>query len=363
MARKPEKAGGWLSTDDAGASGRPRRLARLNEGRWDPSLPARTEIHQGVFGRGLARAPGMRFVLVHRDNEGNEYEDPEPATVGRTDDPDAKLTAHPLFHGDNIAIERYCHEVLTRYGLPRLAAPGFFWEDAAGRLCWGPDEPAGILERLPLTCLFEPISSKFVDENIDDHPDCWEAPYASDFLDLMAQLPNEQDRYNAQFREAVRDSSTSPLMGVRRSHREPLDFPDRVFDGGLYFGERIGALKAEWRLGLLHGASLLNDQKRRAGASASARAASVEKASRAEAWKVQAVALARELYSTESNVSQVVRGVKRAAVKQAKTLQTGEDSSALQTIAGLKEGTVYDLLRDRRGEWFVTIPEVSSDDR
>jgi hypothetical protein len=210
-------------------SGRPiRRLARLNEGKWDPSIPAATEVDQGVFGHVLDRAPGMRFTTVYFDRQGNRYEDPSTSSVGRTDTKEIGLLGHPLFMGTGDDIAAYAKAVLARYDLPRPGAPGMYWEDEAsgGLLEWGPEAPADLLDRIPFVGLFEPMAGKFVEENIDRWPDCWEAPLASAYLDRWGQIGDELVRTHARFRDAAHDMNVSPLSRAkRRSHREPLDFP------------------------------------------------------------------------------------------------------------------------------------------
>ena len=371
MARQPDRP-----------SGRPiRRLARLNEGKWDPSIPAATEVDQGVFGHVLDRAPGMRFTTVYFDRQGNRYEDPSTSSVGRTDTKEVGLLGHPLFMGTGDDIAAYAEAVLARYDLPRPSAPGMYWEDEAsgGLLSWGPEAPADLLDRIPFVGLFEPMAGKFVEENIDRWPECWEAPLASAYLDRWGQISDELDRIHARFRDAAHDMNVSPLFGgERRSHREPLDFPGWAFDQGYYFGRLIGELTEAWRLGLLHGPSLLHDHRRRDAASAAVHAATGQRRSEASAWKREAVRLAAEVACERAKTgadaltfAATAKAVVRRAANLAKiTGASGFDGPAgevrratLSRLAGLKPDTVERALSERAAEWVGSSPIETPDDR
>ncbi len=363
-------------------SGRPvRRLARLNEGKWDPTIPAAREVDQGVFGHVLDRAPGMRLTTVHFDREGNRYEEPDLTTVGRTDTKEIGLLGHPLFVGTGDDIAAYAETVLARYDLPRPSAPGMYWEDEAsgGLLAWGPEAPADLLDRIPFVGLFEPMAGKFVEENIDRWPDCWEAPLASAYLDRWGQIGDELDRIHARFRDAAHDMNVSPLFGgERRSHREPLDFPGWAFDQGYYFGRLIGELTEAWRLGLLHGPSLLHDHRRRDAASAAVQAATGQRRSHASAWKREAVRLAGEVAAERARTSAdplTLAATAKAVIQRAARLAkgsgvTGLDGpagearrAALSRLADLKADTVERALSERMAEWVSGSPSETPDHR
>lgn len=364
MARKPDSP-----------SGRPiRRLARLNEGKLDPGIPAATAVDQGVFGHVLDRAAGERETTVYFDRQGNRYEELTTFSVGLVD--------HPLFMGTGDEIADYAEDVLTRYDLPRPSAPGMYWEDDAtgGRLAWGPEAPCDLLDldRIPFVGLYEPMAGKFVEENIDRWPECWEAPLASAYLDRWGQIRDELDRIHARFRDAAHDMNVSPLFGrERRSHRDPLAFPGWAFDQGYYFGRLIGELTEAWRLGLLHGRSLLHDHRRRDAASAAVHAATGHRRSEASAWKLEAVRLAAEVTSERGKTASdplstntlATMVIKRAVRLSSRSALGGGGPSgearqaALRNLATMKPDTVARVLRDRSDDWEKSSSPETTDDR
>lgn len=372
MARKPDSP-----------SGRPvRRLARLNEGKWDPAIDAKPDFDQGVFGHVLDRAPGMRFTDIRVDRDGNRYEDPDTTTRepsrsrSRSGNPDEADDPKTLFVGSVAEIEKYAEAVLRRYKLPTPAEPGIYWEDdATGLLRWGPKAPSDLWDRMPFNGLYEPMASKFVEENIDRWPNCWEAPLASAYLDLRGQIGTELDRVRARFEDAAHDRNVSPLSGVRRrSNREPLDFPDWAFDNGYYFGQMIGELTERWRLGLLHGQSLLHDHRRRDAVSVTA--ATDQRHSDSVAWKREAVLLARSVSADRAKIStkalsaaatarRVIDHAARLSKSPAASNTADEEDrrAAQKRLAGLKPETVAAPLRKRLAEWCGSSQAESPDDR
>ena len=364
VARKPDSL-----------SGRPiRRLARLNEGKWDPEIPAATEVDQGVFGHVLDRAPGMRFTTVYFDPTGNPYEEPSGTTVVRTDKKGDVLPGDALFVGTGDDIATYAEAVLARYELPRPEEPGMYWEDRAsgGRLGWGPKVPEDCIQIdcIPFRALIEPMATKFVEENLDQWSDCWEAPLASEYLDLWGQISGDLERVRARFRVAAADMNVSPLSsGKRRSNCEPLDFPDWAFDHGYHHGFQIGKLTAKWRLGLLHGPALLHDQRRRSRPSVSA-ATSARRAV-AAAWEREAVRLAGEVSRTEALSATAVAGIVitnagRPSKSTASSIDGADGEArraALNYLARLKVDTVRRVLISRRTEWDSSSQVETSDDR
>ena len=386
MARKPDSP-----------SGRPiRRLALLNEGKWDPGIPATTKVDPGVFGHVMDRTPGMRFTDIRSDRARNEYEEPSTISVVRTDKKKIGLPGRALFVGTGHDIATYSEEVLKRFELPRPARRGIYWEDDAtgGLLPWdpweddviggplwrGPKPPPDLEDRIPFVGLPEPMASKFVEENIDRWPDCWEAPFASEYLDRWGQIGDELERVRARFEDAAHDRNVSSLSAVRRrSNREPLDFPDWAFDTGYDFGRLIGELTERWRLGLLHGVSLLHKHRQLAGAGGATFPATARRRAEAADWRREAVRLAREVSADRAKTA--AKALSRAAVvtivitragrklsKSAATAgldgQAGEiRRAALKRLAGLKPDTVSGVLGECEAEWLSSSQAETSDDR
>jgi hypothetical protein len=253
-----------------------RRLLALSDVPAD-HIGHRTEVQRGAFGRGLSRRRGTRNVLVYTGRDGIEYEDPLPVEFYAADK-QGKLAQHPLFCGMRIDIEQYSHQVLARYELPRPNRPGYFREDGSSNRITAHFDIGNVGPGRVVTGLWEPVGEKWIEQNIEADPLCWEAVYASDFLDLCGCM--------------IELVSASP----------PTAFA---------LGEELGAVRAEWRLGLIHGRWLFGRDKAAISNSERLTWDNRARALARRAWQDKAVAMARSDYPAESNLSKVARQLVR----------------------------------------------------
>jgi hypothetical protein len=274
-----------------------RRLARLNETRLLAGIVGK-EVWEGTFGRGLRRRDSLLFVdtfMTERGHTAIEWRHEYRL--------DADQRQHPALGDNDDALSEYAASVLAALKLPRPGRPGYFWETRQGQLRWStnPNSPPKHVDRkdqfqgLLGDRVDDEIAEKFLEdqlaliqmqaeaeaEAIEEEDveaerkrraveatqlanarvwQAYEAIYASEWLAIRAQRANLVTELIGRWAGTIGTVvACSPANGLWSGRGE---YTEAAINVGARFGAQLGALKAEWRLLILHGPLIFAQHRR-----------------------------------------------------------------------------------------------------